>query len=43
LSVDHLIPVADPRSFHALENLKLAHRRCNTLRSNHVYNERLAA
>lgn len=43
LSVDHLIPVSDLRSFHGLENLKLAHRRCNILRSNHVYNDRAAA
>jgi 5-methylcytosine-specific restriction endonuclease McrA len=43
LTVDHLIPVSDARSFHALENLKLAHRGCNLLRSDHIYNDRSAA
>ena len=43
LSVDHLIPVSDRRSFHGLGNLKLAHRRCNANRSNHIYNERITA
>jgi len=42
LTVDHLIPVSDPRSFHALGNLKLAHRRCNVVRGNGIYNDRAA-
>lgn len=43
LTVDHLIPVSDVRSFHGLDNLKLAHRRCNVLRGEHIYNDRLVA
>lgn len=43
LSVDHLIPVSDIRSSHELENLKLAHRRCNRNRNNHLYNEKAIA
>ena len=43
LSVDHLIPVSDIRSFHGLDNLKLAHRRCNLVRSDHLYNDRSIA
>jgi 5-methylcytosine-specific restriction endonuclease McrA len=43
LTVDHLIPVSDIRSFHGLENLKLAHRRCNLNRSDSLYNDRNAA
>lgn len=43
LTVDHLIPVADPRSFHALGNLKLAHLRCNVARGDSLHNDRTVA
>lgn len=39
LTVDHVIPVSDPRSFHAMENLKLAHRSCNLWRSDRIHND----